>query len=457
MSEENKKNQVVVNETVKTSKKTKKENEEFEKSLSDDGLDPEVLKKLRSKKEKKENIEKDRSLYFGFVGLGQAGSRLAEIAYSLGYEACVFNTAEQDLEHIKLPNEKKVFLPFSLGGAGKDLSNGQEAVEQNAELIIKELNNNFNDENEMLFLCVSGGGGTGSGGSESIIGLMSTLNRPIGVIYILPMESEDALSKHNSVITLGKLASMASSDVITTLVVVDNAKIDLIYPNLSKAKFWDVANNAIIEPLHLFNVLSKKPSKYDSLDSMDFSRIITSGDCSIYGTIDVENYMETTAIAEAIIENLESGLLADEFDLKDTRFGGFIIVGNENVLSNLPAANINYASVMINDICDSPSLVSGVYEMPIEEDIIRIYTMFGGLGLPTKRVENLKKEAQEKMDILKNKEQSRSNKMEIEYNNKTTTQTKAQDVYQKIKKNKSAFGQITNNYKNKVVKDRRKR
>jgi cell division GTPase FtsZ len=383
-------------------------------------------------------------------------SRITETFYGLGYEACVFNTATQDLEHISLPNDKKIFLPFALGGAGKELDNGRQAVEQNGELVINKLNESFGDDQEMLILAVSGGGGTGSGGAEGMLGLMSTLGKPIGVIYVLPMESEDALSKHNSVITLGKLAKMASTDVITTLIVVDNSKIELIYPGLSKAEFWGTANNAIVEPLHLFNYLSAQPTKYDSLDSMDFGRVFTTGDCTTYGMLEVENYMDTTAIAEAIVENLEGGLLANDFNLKETRFGGFIITGNPDVLAKLPAVNVNYASHMISEACDSPSLVNGVYEQPITKDVVRVYTLFSGLGLPSARVEGLKTEAAQRMAVLKEKEASRADKMAVDYGAGTDSQSKAQEVHRIIQQKKSGFGKLTSNA-GRQVKDRRKR
>jgi len=309
------------NEKLELALKSKPEVEKKEESQ----LDMSVLQKLKEKKAEKEGsvkatAKRDRSLYFGVVGLGQAGNRIAETFYSLGYEACALNTATQDLEHIEMPENRKVYLPFALGGAGKELDNGRAAVENNAELVLEKLQDTFSDKQEMLMLAVSGGGGTGSGGSEAILGLMASLGKPLGVIYVLPMESEDALAKHNAVVTLGRLAKMASTDVITTLIVVDNSKIDLIYPGLSKGEFWKTANNAIVEPLHLFNHLSAMPTPHDSLDSMDYARLFTAGDCTIYGQLEVTNYMETTAIAEAIIENLESGLLASDFNLKESRF-----------------------------------------------------------------------------------------------------------------------------------------
>lgn len=441
---------------TKNEEEVAKENKELEKSLQPK-LDPEILAKLHKKEKSVLVSKKDRSLYFGIVGLGQAGSRIAETFYSLGYETCVMNTATQDLEFIQVPENRKLFLPFALGGAGKELDNGKVAIEQNGQLILDKLESLFDDKYEMMLLAVSGGGGTGSGGAEAMIDLLSNLQKPVGVIYALPMDSEDSLSKHNAVTTLGKLAKLAATDVITTLIVVDNAKIELLYPGMSKAEFWPAANNAIVEPLHLFNHLSAMPTPYDSLDSMDFGRIFTAGDCTVYGTIEVEDYMETTAIAEAVLDNLDGSLLASDFDLKEARFGGFIITGNSKVLRSLPAENIHYAQHMISEACDYAQLVKGVYEIPTDEDTIKIYTLFSGLGLPTARIEVLKSEAEKQMEQIRDKEKTRASRMVVDYGAGTETQQKAHEVRRIITQKKSGFGKLTTNANRKKTIDRRKR
>jgi cell division GTPase FtsZ len=460
MSEDSKNSRVVVVESDQEAGQSAQASlESAPAAKSQQVLDPDVLQKLHNLQKSKENVAmgRDRSLSFGVVGLGQAGSRIAETFGAFGYDALVFNTATQDLEHISLPESRKVFLPFALGGAGKELDNGRRAVEQHAESILSKLGEVFGSAHEMLILAVSGGGGTGSGGAEAMVGLLSALGKPVGVIYVLPLESEDSLSKHNAVTTLGKLAKMASADIISPLIVVDNAKIELIYAGLSKAEFWSVANRAIVEPLHMFNFLSFQPTKYDSLDSMDFGHIFTHGDCTIYGMIEVENFMETTAIAEAVIENLEGGLLASDFNLKETRFGGYIVTGSADVLRMLPATNIHYASHVISEKCNSPQLVGGVYEVDAPDKLVRVYTMFSGLGLPVKRIEGLRSEAEAQMATAKEKEKTRADRMVLDYGSQNETQAKVQEVHRLIQQKKSGFGKLTANAVGQRVVDRRKR
>jgi len=399
--------------------------------------------------------QQDRSVNLGVVGVGQCGSKLAEEFYNRGYNVVAVNTAMQDLKHIKVPERQKLFLDYALGGAAKDLDTGQAAAETYSKEILKMLEENFED-NDVLLLAVSGGGGTGSGSAETMVSLMTQLGRPLSVLYVLPLASEDTLSKHNSIQTLAKLSKLAKDDVINSLIVVDNAKVELMFPGKSMAQFWKVANSAIVEPLHLFNKLSANPSEYTSLDPMDFSRIfIGTGDCALYGMIEVDEYMEDEAIAEAMITNLEGGLLSDDFDLGQTRSVGVIITGSKKVLESVPATNIEYGFSMVSKICNEGTRVfRGVYEVPGHDDVLRVYSFFSGLGLPEERVSELKAEAERHMKALENKEEGRASTMNIDLG-KTKTVSNADKLHKKITQKHSAMGKLTRNSK-RVVDRRRK-
>lgn len=388
--------------------------------------------------------EKDRSLKIGVVGVGQAGSRLAEVFYKYGYSVGVMNTALQDLKFIQVPERKKLFLEYGLGGAGKDLSIGSGAIEQHKETIVKFLEAEVVSDNDMLFLAISGGGGTGSGSVEPIINLLTSFGRPIGVIYVLPMNTDDAVSKKNSLTTLARLAKMASTDVISTLIVVDNSKIETIYGGLSQTEFWKTANQAIVEPLHMFNSLTNQPSEFTSLDPTDFGRIISYGDCSLYGMIEVANYTEETALAEAVVQGLERGMLASGFDLKQAKVGGVLVVGKKEVLEQIPANNINYMFHMISEQTDNASVYRGIYAFPSAGEVVRIYSWFAGLGLPVDRINSLKQESVLQAAKQEEKEKARAGAMTLDLGGDKTTSAAA-EIHAKIKAKNSAFGKLTGN------------
>jgi cell division GTPase FtsZ len=438
------------------------ENDQVKKIKSDREIIEENQKleeELKGKVEEKDMTvmlveQQDRSVNVGVIGVGQCGSKLAEEFYNRGYHAIVINTAMQDLKPIQIPERQKLFLDYALGGSAKDLDTGAAAAEEYSEQILGMVQDNFADS-EVLMLVTSGGGGTGSGSAETMVSILSQMDKPLTVVYVLPLASEDTLAKHNSIQTLSRLSKLAKEDVVNSLVVVDNAKIGVLHPGKSMAEFWKVANETIVEPLHLFNKLSSTPSEYGSLDPMDFTRIfVGTGDCTLYGMIEIEDFLEEEAIAEAVITNMENGLLASEFDLRQTRSAGVIITASREILQQIPATNIEYGFAMVNKLCNEGTQVfRGVYEIE-GQDTLKVYSLFSGLGLPEERVAELKAEAERHMAALKGKEDNRASNMTIDVG-RTKAVSAEDQLHKKIKNKKSAMGKIKRNSK-RVVDRRRK-
>ena len=325
-----------------------------------------------------------------------------KLFHKKGYDCCVINTSKQDLEFISMEENKKLFLEGSLGGTGKDLDLGREIFDESIEQIQEFIYPTLEDQ-DMAYLAVSGGGGTGSSSVDTMVEVLFTMGLPVGVIYVLPKQTDDAKSKSNSIETLSRLANMTKENKISSLIVVDNAKIEQIFAGLSQSKFWETSNDAIVDPLVKFNSLTSKPSRHTSLDPSDFAKIISCGDCSIYGVVSTKNIEEETGLAEAVIESLQENMLAEGFDISQTRVGGVIICANSKTLDSMPAININYCFHMISEQTKGASIFQGVYDDETCDGEVKIYTWFAGLGLPMKRIETLKKESKALEDLQKKK------------------------------------------------------
>lgn len=424
-------------------------------------VDPAVLAALKAKSQAKQ-VEskmaakivsrKERSIVLGVLGSGQAGSRLAEAFYKLGYDAVAINTAMQDLKHIDIPDSNKLLLEYGVGGASKELEIGKAAAEAHRGNILQLVNEKLSNS-QVNVLCFSLGGGSGAGSCETLIDLMSSLNKPLVVITVLPMDTEDVQSKANTLETLSKLTNFARNKKIANLIVVDNAKIESIYRESSQFDFFGLANKAIVETLDIFNTLSSMPSSVKGLDPMEFSKILMDGEgLSVYGEFAVDNYVEDTAIAEAVVNNLNNNLLASGFDLKQAKYVGFIIAANKDVWSNIPASSVNYATAMINDLCGSPrGVFKGVYTIETPENTVKVYSFFSGLGLPNDRIEQLKKETIELQSKVKGKDEQRNLSLQLNTGTNETISA-AQKVKDKIAAKASTFGKFVNN----GIVDRRK-
>ena len=395
--------------------------------------------------------KKRRSIKMGIVGSGQGGSRLAESLYGLGYDALAFNTAQQDLEHIQMPEANKIMLDYGLGGASKDPTIGHEAAQLHRDLINSQIRDKLGGS-EVFVFCTSLGGGSGGGSIDTMIDILSAIGQPIVVITILPMTNEDAQTKKNSLEALGKLSKKVQEKIIHNLIVVDNAKIESIFSDVGPMQFYQVSNRAIVEPLDVFNTYSSMASNVKSLDPMEFGKIlIDGGGLSLYGSMTVANYEEDTALAEAIITNLTSGLLAEGFNLKQTQYCGVMFLANKKVWDKLPSASINYAMSMVQDHAGTPlGVFRGIYEADIPEDVVKVYSFFSGLALPDSRVDELKIEVAAHSSTLKEKDVQRNMNLNID-TGVSETLTAADKIKNKIKAKASPFGKFT-----KGVVDKRK-
>jgi cell division GTPase FtsZ len=437
-----------------------------EKIIDDlsDQINDDKLQELKNKLKHKQGEEKMAakiigkkavSLSFGIVGSGQGGSRLAESFFNVGYDkTVVVNTAIQDLKHINIPDQNKLLLEHSIGGSAKSRSTGSDAAANNIGQI-KQLINEKLDGSQINILCTSLGGGSGSGSIDTMIQVLTEIGKPIIVMGIMPMSSEDAKLKSNAIEALVELSGMVKSNKIANLILIDNARIEAIYHDVSQMEFFNVANKAIVEPLDALNMLTQMSSFSKPMDPLEFSKLLLDGNgLSVYGNFEIKNPGENTvAISEAIINNMSCNLLVSGHNLKECKYAGFVLVANKKTWDTIPAANINYANAIVDDFCGSPNeIYKGLYEVSdIPDNIMKVYSFFSGLGLPMERVDQLKAESKELQDKIKNKEEGRNLTLHID-GNTTKTMSNVDQIKAKIAAKSSTFGKFVGG----GVADRRK-
>ena len=395
----------------------------------------------------KVSMTTELAIRFGIVGAGQGGSRIAEAFSSLGYPTIVINTAKQDLEFIKVPNDRKLHMEYGLGGAGKDLTIGAEAFLTYQEQVKALLDKAFNGgaSVDYLLACVGGGGGTGSGSAPALVKLLASYGLPVGVVFTLPQANEDGLTKANAIKTLDQLSKLVREKVLTTLIVVDNAKIERTYPGLSAVAFWQKANMDIANILHQFNRLTAQPSRFISFDPMDFAKVITEGNCTIYGSSRISEYQGPEQLAKSLVDSVRAGLLADEFKIDETTIAGVLFAGSFDVLSVIPQEDIDYALYELSKITGQPAIYKGIYDLDVS-DIGRglvSYTVLSGLGIPHKRVEGLAQESKEEAAVIEAKKGD-SSKMGVTDNDSAVSD---KDRFKKMEVQHSVLGKMMRNRK----------
>jgi cell division GTPase FtsZ len=397
-------------------------------------------------------VKKERSINFGVIGSGQAGSKLAQQFRTYGYDCVAINTAQNDLKFIDIPESNKLLLEYSLGGAAKTLEIGKNAAEVNRDAI-KDLVSRQLADAQIFILCSSLGGGSGAGSCEVLVDILTELGKPIVIIGILPMHTEDLKSKSNSMEVLSKLSKELQTKKVANIILVDNARIESIYHNIGQMDFFNVANKAIVEPIDIFNTLSSMPSSVKAIDSVEYLKILLDGEgFSTYGSMVVENYTDETSIAEAIISNMNNNLLASGFNIKESKYVGFIVSANKTVWKDIPAVAINYANALLTEQCGTPDAIyRGIYETDDPENIVRVYSFFSGLGIPQERTNQLTEEIKSLSAVVADKGAARNLNVAL-HSGKNTTISDVQKIKDKVAGKSSTFGKFVSS----TVTDRRK-
>jgi len=355
--------------------------------------------------------ESGGAVVYGILGAGQAGGRLAESFYNLGYKKVLaVNTAESDLDGLaKLPEGQKVVMKTDTGGgAGKDMNIALAATEQHQQEIYEKMQTLFGKVDRVL-VCAGGGGGTGGGSCLRLIETakkylqyigVNDVNKKVGVLLTLPTSGEaNSPTVAENAHRIGtKLCELADSGQVSPLIIFDNDKIKKMYPRLTVRQFWPTVNSTVTGLFHMFNVLAAQPSDLTSFDPADYGRVLSAGGCMIMGMTTLKEYQTGTDVSKAIRSNLEKGLLCGGFDISSAKAAACIATAPATVLDNTPGLMDSFETGFdtLANITGNATVMRGIYE--VSKDKVVVYTMLTGLARPQKRLDELKKSQQNKVE-----------------------------------------------------------
>lgn len=371
-----------------------------QQATSGTGIDiPDPTAGYQGKKKESKKDAFDSAVQMAFVGAGQGGGRIAQAFFNMGYKrVCAVNTTDQDLSSLTI--ESKLVIGRNRGGAGKDPEQGKLAAKESYEEIMDLLNRSWGEGVEQMFVCVGAGGGSGTGSWPVLVRAMkdyaesTNIEKPIekhlGIIMTMPKRSEGSRVQQNALTALKDAVELVEQKKISTLVIVDNAKIHDLYPGLPVKQFWTVANQNFAGILHTFNLLAAKDSQYNTFDKQDFKSVLRNG-VMIFGMARVEEWVGKEDISQAVRQNLAGSLLADGFDLSKANMAGAIVVAHDDVLEEVPMENIDYAFHSLGRTLGNEGITlhSGIYEW--NKPGMMVFTIVSGLQPPQSRFDELEK------------------------------------------------------------------
>ena len=324
----------------------------------------------------------DVAFNFGFIGVGQGGSRIAETFYDIGYRrVVVIDGSHPDLQEV---NDDILKMDLRTGGAGKDIGYGEGSVSDKDEEIWDLLVRGFGTKVDCILICAGLGGGTGSGGCHKMLEVakryMEHLGRPnrVGVVVTLPTKDEGQMVAKNAIQTFTRLRNAEPSPMI----IIDNQRInDLYHPGVTK--FFQVCNEQTTKLFHLFNQLAAQRSRLITFDRSEYASLLDAG-IVVFGASSIKSYDTSADISSAIRDQLERTALA-QVDLKTGDKAGCIFVGGESILDTVSMDLFGGGFDMLNRLLKEDSVVHrGVYRGSVSD--LRCYTMLAGLDPPIERL-----------------------------------------------------------------------
>ena len=344
--------------------------------------------------------ESKGSTSYAWFGVGKCGARLVKSFYNLGYKKVLsIGASRNDLDSLDIPQSQKFLMETGKDGTGSNIESCTKAIQQHQQDILHRSSKIFGTKIDHIMVCFGAGGGTGCGSVVGVIDIakkyaryigLENPNKKVGVIMTLPStcKVDSTLVAKNAYKVAKELSQMATAGKISPLIIVDNDKINKMYPGMAVKSLWPKINNTFAGLFDIFNRLSSFSSPYTSFDPSDYLSIIESGGCLVMNRTKVDRLDDKFAISEAIKKNLERTLFAGGL-ISTAKLGACIVVGGKKLMADVKGLqdNIDYAFDVFAEITGQATIHRGIYED--NSDSLRVYTIIGGLDSPAARMEEL--------------------------------------------------------------------
>lgn len=343
------------------------------------------------------------SLRFGFVGIGRCGSRMVEALRQLGYGRTIaIHTHPAAWEECALPDHDKLLLECGPKGVGKDLERGRSAVEAHREPIAGALERVLAGQVDQVVVALGCGGGTGGGGVAPLLELLRSRAEPLGLsepgsqigcLCTLPTSGESSAPQvaANAAEVFGELTAMASAGRLSPLVVVDNDRVNRMYPELTVARFLPTINETAAGLFDIFNRLSTLASGASGFGARPYRDLLRMGGCTVMGLATLDPAAEGAALAGRVLAQVPGTLLADGFQMETARSVGVLAVAGGGILDASLRSRIEGALKAIEGVTGKARFFASILED--DRPGLRLYTMMGGLAAPAERMARLKSAA----------------------------------------------------------------
>jgi len=263
----------------------------------------------------------------GVLGCGQAGGRIAQAFWALGYRRVgVLNTTENDFEGLDADMPK---LSLDVGGASKDMKLAKKVLaDREADVRDLMFRSWGSGKLDCILICAGLGGGTGGGMGSSLISLarkhmVQTTGEEarVGAVVSMPQPWEGQLTCRNAVQAFSEF--MAAK--ISPLIVIDNARVKNIYSS-SMADLYPKANSVVAELFNVFNYYAANRKGLVTFDQSEFFQLLDSGIIVMGSSFIDHKKVSSPADVRSVIRDELSNNVLSACDLKRGKKGVCVFV-----------------------------------------------------------------------------------------------------------------------------------
>lgn len=223
-----------------------------------------------------------------FVGVGGGGGKMAKSFLDLGFNRTVLiNTTHKDQPE-GVPDDHFLLLDGS-DGVGKDVEAGRRVLSENGTLVEDTLRGRLGKV-DWLFVCASGGGGTGSASSvlhSAYERYLSSVQGNGKVVYIISSPTSQELLNP----TIKSNSQMLRDAVVDSPhIVVDNEKqLELLRGKVGMLGMYPTANRVFAKMLAQVLKLAAESSPVQTFDTKDLEKCLQQSGRMFLGTCAIKD------------------------------------------------------------------------------------------------------------------------------------------------------------------------
>lgn len=223
------------------------------------------------------------------LGLGAAGSNIAQLFSELEYSTAILNSSQEDLDVIKNVAHKIKIRN------GEGASKNRQAILKLAAESIDEIIENITAvlKNKYIIVIFSAGGGTGSGLSTFICSYLTQVGKTVIPVVILPDDTKESIRACEN--TYNLLAELNNIQGLGATFLLDNSK--------HEDKFS--INNKFVRDMDAFLNINNR-SQMGNLDKSEIKTLLSTSGVAV-----LSKQSKSKSTVADVISGLRNGIYAD--------------------------------------------------------------------------------------------------------------------------------------------------